>query len=960
MAQEFYKPQKGGRRNDEEVGNGVYDPSSFGTAPHSRTESARTQSDRAAGTLGNIDEVLGGEQNTPTGQRDTRPDLRSDAGLMGSGAPDLAAQGRAEQKRAARYASAVPDTDLRDSEEGLFNGKSDDEKGTRRERSASFLKRHRKALLFGIGSSLVTVGPIIVFLIFLLTSLGIPDLAQNVIARELKTTAKASLESTMALEGENEGVDAASDSTFAAINAKFGNLKDQILTKFYGFGPVQSYQAFKAKWTPSGAIANLENSDVIQYGMSAPNVFGRQRLTSITFKTGPNLTDTTTVNVSNPSKFRGIINRIKSPLGTTVDSARQTGEIAAAFQKAMDFGIPDTPWIIRGAATRSYIQKIGGSLGGLLTSKFVGKSSDQAKVEVQKESFDATNDVSGVGTSGSSLDEAEQKVAQTQQQCADDPKCLQQEIATNAGNQATYDRQTAGSVGDYNNSAPDSIGIPAQTEQAAIASTDESTTQRVAEDLANAGSPGVGALFKLCFAYLGSRLDSGMMKAQSNEVQREFLLLVSTAAQQKQGGTSASGLSSALSAMNWKIGAFGNSNPMQPSGSVDTSDTPSTQGNAYGGLSDKTIFDVIFPSSVASVLNPVASSTCSSLTDAKSQLLGAIGLTIVKFVGGLPDAAEAAGGASLGAAAKASVAKFGSSIVDKLTTKKGFGELFQTSKNFARTTAKDGAQTAVATLLFQAAVMSHAGVMHSGLATGQSFANDADNGANQFAQSTLQQQDYAAPLDNTALQQREEDNAQSVSLDNSSRSFVDRYFALSNANSLLSHIVLSVAGKTGRTMAGSFVQSFSHLFNPLRVVGSLFSSLNRKAVAATFSTNSFYGNLQMGITREEYNLIETNLAYAPAENRYTLEQSGKEDAIASKYDTCFTTPITDLIANGDIKRNDNGSINDSGYLCSPQNLGVHNPSYGDLVFRYRLSHMYDNMASTLLDLQQKPSAGAAQ
>ncbi len=63
------------------------------------------------------------------GVRDTRPDLRSDAGLRRSGAPDLAKQKRDQDRRDAKHEAAAPNTDLRAHELGSSHNPNADNVG---------------------------------------------------------------------------------------------------------------------------------------------------------------------------------------------------------------------------------------------------------------------------------------------------------------------------------------------------------------------------------------------------------------------------------------------------------------------------------------------------------------------------------------------------------------------------------------------------------------------------------------------------------------------------------------------------------------------------------------------------------------------------------------------------------------------------------------------------------------
>jgi hypothetical protein len=92
-------------------------PSAEGTGPNRQTEGSRTSAEK--------------------GQKDGRPDLRSQEGLKGSGAPDLAKQTRDAEKAAERdyiLSSAIPNNDLRESEESPSLYKDDGKGHSKRKR----------------------------------------------------------------------------------------------------------------------------------------------------------------------------------------------------------------------------------------------------------------------------------------------------------------------------------------------------------------------------------------------------------------------------------------------------------------------------------------------------------------------------------------------------------------------------------------------------------------------------------------------------------------------------------------------------------------------------------------------------------------------------------------------------------------------------------------------------------
>ncbi len=90
-----------------------------------------------------------------------------------------------------------------------------------------------------------------------------------------------------------------------------------------------------------------------------------------------------------------------------------------------------------------------------------------------------------------------------------------------------------------------------------------------------------------------------------------------------------------------------------------------------------------------------------------------------------------------------------------------------------------------------------------------------------------------------------------------------------------------------------------------------------------------------------------------------LDQSRKEHKINTKYGKCFTESIGDMLSNGDVKRDQNGNVRADNSLCSPKSLGPHNPKYGDLVFRWRLAHNYNNTLDQLGQMQEVTTSGGA-
>jgi hypothetical protein len=151
----------------------------------------------------------------------------------------------------------------------------------------------------------------------------------------------------------------------------------------------------------------------------------------------------------------------------------------------------------------------------------------------------------------------------------------------------------------------------------------------------------------------------------------------------------------------------------------------------------------------------------------------------------------------------------------------------------------------------------------------------------------------------------------------------------------------------------------------------MFSGTSNKALAATTADTSDYGNVQFGWSDDEENLIDSDNSYLPLENQEVLDRAAAirpgdpngcaageaaEDCISATYGACFTDSIGTLLSSGDIQRDSSGNVIPNEGLCSPDNLGVDNPDYGTLVFRWRLAMSYN---TTLTQLTQEANTGGS-
>jgi hypothetical protein len=806
-------------------------------------------------------------------------------------------------------AGAATQAEKQGATDGLYKGGglSDEDK-----KKNSFWLRNKKKILFtGAGGGIL--GTLIIFLIFLAGSLMLPDFVQNVTSWQFAKVTRLAVESTKADLSENMGQLAQSDAQHLALINATKKLATPITSKLGAL----NWQTINNKIGTSGAV---------QFN-SQTTLTGRQQLTSVTLNTEGQPSRVFTIN-------GGVTN--------TFDRINTYSALFDEYMKLTKLSTPNAPWPIRLMATKS---ALGLSWKGLLTAKFAGKSANASAEELAKESYEQVDDKSaaGTGSKNSKINGAAEEVSQSLDNCVEtDEKCLQG-IVNNQGQ------------------------LPDATLQALDKSVSPTGLQKVLGKISDLTSP-LTPIAEACGIYDYSRYSPEVSKSQNKAVMNTAAMVLSTGSQQQRGtqGQPDDFNVNAGNAMAQKIGpGINQSNAMVRAngGTIDTTQNLDTNSSILGTYGEATIFTLILPQSMAPLtraLNASADSTCPIFSNAWVNLsAGAVNVAVLTlgaiFSGGTEDAAQEAGTTALKEAVQAGLQRLATQLADKFTTKAGLKELFGGTLSLARDTAKYGAEVAAASFIAKLAVSSQAGILHSGLTTGQAFDDDADNGANQIGNETCRQQYFGRFLTNSEAAASFQQDKQTVAAENASQSTFQRYFATSNANSLLSRMAVTTASTVQGTSATKAFANVTTIFNPLTFVASVFSGTNSKAQAADNVDTQNYGNVQCGWTQAEMDLIHGDESYAsPTQNEIAFEQEQKDKnvTVADIYGKCFTDPIPDLIAAGDLDRDPNtGDVQVDDALCSPKNLGPNNPKYGDLVFRYRISNNRNNTADMLTDLQ---------
>lgn len=559
-----------------------------------------------------------------------------------------------------------------------------------------------------------------------------------------------------------------------------------------------------------------------------------------------------------------------------------------------------------------------------------GTLSDRdAKIQIEQEAFEKAHRDGGIaGLSSDNMREVAQE--------ADD-----------AEKAAVADKEQLGDMVDKGQDIPDSVN------QAVEKSLNPNNLKSVIDTAVKFINPIYDIAVPVCMAYDGSKITSEAVDAHHDATISEAAYVLSTGDQQKNGNAFNS---AAANAMNWKLGDVQQSNAIRRvSGKpVNTLDGIGGQRTALGTYGEYTIFNVFH----LPFLNEPADKLCPKLTNFWVGLgIGVVNLgvqaVLAIFSGGSVTAGEEAAiqGAREGVekALTAVVKDFVKTATKK--TIKAFGNGGRFAKQFAKDTAKYGAAAAAATFLATLIVHNAAGSLDSGLERGVAFADNVDNGANQLSSEMDRANYYGRPMNNSEVANSNEQDKQEISYYNEHQPAFERYLAISNPNSLASRMIITTGSLLNRSTFASMLNGMANLFNPVGLSSKLFASVNAQAaLAATPQDQADYGNVQWGYSNAELKLMQQADYASPSENAYILDQSGKEADIENDYAQCYTLSIGQLLEQHKIKRDESGNVLDDGD-CSPKNLGPSNPTYGDLVFRWRLKHNYENTTDTLLNVQ---------
>lgn len=251
----------------------------------------------------------------------------------------------------------------------------------------------------------------------------------------------------------------------------------------------------------------------------------------------------------------------------------------------------------------------------------------------------------------------------------------------------------------------------------------------------------------------------------------------------------------------------------------------------------------------------------------------------------------------------------------------------------------------------------------NGFSVGPSFDNAGDRGGDLHAQN-ISQHFYGRPLTNAEVAESNASDQNYRANEIGRESFTQRYFALTNPDSLLTKFGTTLSTHLNGTLFSSLVNLGSRVLNPSAVFASVFGNFNKQvALADGAKDQTNYNILQWGFSNEEEQYIKTHAYFGVLENSKIVNEATYQgqpisDYIDSTYGKCWTESMGQLLTDGSIQRDNTGNV--TGGLCSKQNLSFdsvdpasYDPVTGknDLIFRYRVMKSQEKTIDNQIDYQ---------
>ncbi len=768
----------------------------------------------------------------------------------------------------------------------------------------------------------------IFFIFFMASTLKIQNLAQHVLEYNMLSTARTFRAGSSDIFTEKVLADSSEETFASGLKSQLGENYKSLRSSTWG-----KFDKFR----PQKVLDNLKAGDNLQYVYQEVDrkILPGKKLDLQAIRV--NGQDVPIAELKTGQYFSNLTERVKF-----------SAQIDAALERAL----PDTPNLIRGRVAAEIRSSLGIKLRWWekAAKDFKGLKQDAAfKLEQQSSATKVGEDPSASCVTTPICDQAKEAADATKKKIADG--------SAPETDLATVEQIRSGAVSEVDQEAKSTVlqSIRNATQESALAG-----ALQTASGYYNIVLP-------LCMIY-----DASVVRAQpiidnkNASYQKAFYGLESAATQQRIGSKATN--AEAVGALNNKLGDISKSIPEQRAygKTVNTKDFVGVPDQAQnGGISeDLSIANVFGGDNFATKqLNDSLDTLCPIILDTKTVVAAVtIQVLLAVFSGGSSAAAEetAAAGATrvAGEAAGEIAAEVTAKAAGEVATNALERTLSDKAKDVVLKLGRDTIVIGGTSILAKLLVLAHMGGNTTGLETGGSFANRADMGGNLHSNELHRTALMGRPQTPTEVLASRVQDQKDVAKQNQKASVFQRYLAMDNPHSLVANIGFGMTSKWGSSIQehmGILRSVFSIDFTKnLNVFSSL--APGRGVVAATANQTTNYDIVQWGWTNEELSIIQSNDTYKLIPNAELFDNRPDKDMIIQEYGDCFTKSMGTLISSGTkIVKSKSGTITGT---CSPENLGINNPTYGDGVFRYRLTGMKQYVLDHLLAIQDPGADGA--
>lgn len=783
--------------------------------------------------------------------------------------------------------------------------KNEKVKGNTSSKSGSKSKKKKNIIAVGGGLGLTAVIGVFAAAMFMLSSLKIPHLMQNIETLEFARLSRNFAKSSSDLIGEKMTLEASDVA---------GNGLAEELASTYGkdVGERSALWTKIDQWRPKQVLSNMKAEGKFSYEVTSKpgKIFGGIK------------SDVTGVVIDGE-----LIPRNQGRWFNYFENRTSRLSFAGELQGRLEIALKNSNTLVRGAVAKDIREQLGIKLRRwerLLPTYKDAKTRGIAQAEAVKTRAEientavrdteaATATTPAEDANVPAIKEAEKSAEALKKVCLQSEECTQ-EIVKDGGKSLAKRTQTS-----INNALKSSL----------------------AEDILGSISTINKIMLPMCIIDEGSVQKSApTVNANSDRAKKTYYSLASAADQQKSGLVG----SKEVDALSRQTGDISSAPSERRASGQNVHNSENTNPEAASGGSF-TIADAIFGDSNFLGLKSLwdlVSPYCGIITDWRTQV-GIVAIDVGAKILLLVTGPE-------GPAAEIAVENVVEVTVQKSITKRIIGRLVKEGLVIAGITGLS--------MYSRMLVISRMGNTVGPIASPEELVTQADQGGILVANDLNRKQQYGRPMTSPEVAESNYQDLQDIAFENSQKSLFEKYLSPTNPTSVLANMAISLNLNFSQsivTSLGDLFTSLGSIFNPSSsIFVSLLTGNQHKALAASADYNN-YGIGQIGWTADEEAVISAHPnTFSPINNAQWFEnpahhtQAQQED-IKNRWDKCFTKEMGDLYKDKDIERDQvTGAIDENKGDCSPHNLGP-NAKAGDggskeaaEAFQYRLYMRYKN------------------